>query len=473
MKPLKQSTLTFAFIVCILLSCSTQEKQNEVIINEDSLAAVFDISLKKGILDAWYPRVIDSAAGGYYSNLAYDWKVMSDQPKMLVSQTRQVWTSSQAALFYHDTLYTKYARHGFLFLKDHMWDKMYGGFFNLRSRNGGYPNESYRDEKRAYGNSFAIYALVSYYQLTHDTMALEYAKWTFLWLEKFSHDKRYGGYMDPLDRDGTWLMKVKPSKKRPDAPVNHWKDYNSSIHLLESFTELYRVWPDSLVRTRLQEMLTLVRDTFAGRKGYLTLYFSLDWKPVSYRDSGTQTILRYKEFDHVSFGHDIETAYLMLKASHALGIPHDTLTLCIARSLVDHALGTGFNRKHGGFFYEGYYFPGRDTLTIIDREKSWWVEAEGLNSLLLMSKIFPSDKQYPEAFLKQWQEVDSFLIDKKHGGWYISGLEENPEARTAPKASVWKANYHDSRALMNCIRLLRNENEVAGSFKPLADEISH
>lgn len=456
-----------------LYSCISPTGKTGEKISEDSLAAVFDTSLQKGILDAWFPRVIDSVAGGYYSNLAYDWKVMSDQPKMLVSQTRQVWTSSQAAIFCHDTSYTKYARHGFIFLRDHMWDKVYGGFFNLRSRNGGYPDESYRDEKRAYGNSFAIYALVSYYQLTHDTTALEYAKRTFLWLEKFSHDKMYGGYMDPLDRDGIWLMKVKPSKKRPDSPVNQWKDYNSSIHLLESFTELYRVWPDSLVRTRLQEMLTLVRDTFAGRKGYLTLYYSLDWKPVSYRDSGTQTILRFGEFDHVSFGHDIETAYLMLEASHALGIPHDTLTLRIARSLVDHALGTGFDRKHGGFFYEGYYFPRRDTITIIDREKSWWVEAEGLNSLLLMSKLFPSDASYFPAFLKQWQEVDSFLVDKEHGGWYISGLEENPEARTAPKASVWKANYHDSRALMNCIRLLRNENELTESFKPLADEIYH
>ncbi len=471
MKTLLPPNLAFLLIVSLLISCTTQEKHKVAKINEDSLATIFDTDLKKGILDVWYPCIIDSAAGGYYSNMAFDWKIAPDQPKMLVSQTRQVWTSSQAAMFNHDTSYTKYARHGFLFLRDHMWDKVYGGFFNLCSRNGGYIDESYRDEKRAYGNSFAIYALVSYFRLTRDTSALGYAKRTFLWLEKFSHDKKYGGYMDPLERDGTWLMKVKPSKKRPDSPVNHWKDYNSSIHLLESFTELYKVWPDSLVRTRLHEMLTLVRDTFAGRKGYLTLYFSVHWKPVSYRDSGTQTILRNKEFDHVSFGHDIETAYLILEASHALGISQDTLTLRIARSLVDHALATGFDLKHGGFFYEGYYFPGRDTITIIDREKSWWVEAEGLNSLLLMSKIFPSDNKYPEAFLKQWQEIDSFLIDKEHGGWYISGLEENPEARTAPKASIWKANYHDSRALMNCIRLFRNENELVEPFKQLAGEI--
>jgi mannobiose 2-epimerase len=457
---------------CILLllslyACGPRPEQFYATPSTASLISVFDSSLRHGILDAWYPRAIDTADGGYFSNMSFNWEISEYQPKMLVTQSRHIWTSSQAGIFYSDTTYLDIARHGFLFLKDHMWDRQYGGFFNIRSRDGGDLDKSYRDEKRAYGNSFAIYGLCSYYQLSKDTSALEYAKKTFLWLEKYSHDKINGGYVDAMGRDGTWLNDKNSRSLTND--VNHpvWKDYNSSIHLLESFTELYKIWPDPLVKKRLQEMLTLVRDTFVTTKGYLVLNFTEGWNPVSNRDSATEVILTKSFIDHVSFGHDIETAFLLLEASYALGYGNDTTTLRIAKKLVDHSLEYGSDKKTGGIFYEGYYFRGSDTISILNKEKSWWVQAETLNSLLLMSKIFPNEKKYYNEFLKQWEHIDKYLIDKEYGDWYINGIDNNPEAKTAPKSSIWKANYHNGRALMNCIRILKNENEVAEHFSKI------
>jgi len=97
-----------------------------------------------------------------------------------------------------------------------------------------------------------------------------------------------------------------------------YKDQNSSIHLLEAFTELYKVWPDALVKVRLQEMLELIRDKIVTQKGYLQLFFTYDWKPVSFHDSSDAVIMKNKNLDHVSFGHDVETAYLMQEASETL-----------------------------------------------------------------------------------------------------------------------------------------------------------
>jgi cellobiose epimerase len=451
--------LVFITVFPLLFSCSTKVAESDL--KPD--ISVFDSCFKHGILEKWYPLVIDSA-GGYFSNLSYNWTIDSLQPKMLVTQSRHIWTSSQAALFYNDSSYTKYAQHGVDFLINHMWDKKYGGFFNIRSRKGEYLDQSYKNEKRAYGNSFAIYGLTSYFNLTKDTIALDYAKKTFLWLEKYSHDRKNGGYIDILDQDGTWVSRKKNTPGE-DQAVAAWKDYNSSIHLLESFTELYKVWPDSLVKARLQEMLFLIRDTFVGNKGYLTLYFTEDWKPVSIRDSSNSFIRQYSFIDHVSFGHDVETAFLMLEASNALGLQNDSKTLKVAKELVDHSLAAGFDKRYGGFFYEGFYFKGADTITIINKEKSWWVQAEGLNALLMMSKIFPNDDQYYKAFLKQWEQIEKYVIDPENGDWFISGLDYNPEAKTAPKASIWKANYHNGRALMNCLRMLKGENEVVNHFK--------
>ncbi len=106
---------------------------------------------------------------------------------------------------------------------------------------------------------------------------------------------------------------------RPPLPTGY-KDQNSSIHLLEALTELYAVWPDPLVRERLDEMLRLIRDVITTPKGNLVLFLQPDWTPVSFRDSSEAVVLKHRYVDHVSFGHDVETAYLMLEASHALGL---------------------------------------------------------------------------------------------------------------------------------------------------------
>jgi mannobiose 2-epimerase len=451
-------------IIITSISCKSGSTVNLAEYNTDSLASVFDQYLKKGILDAWYPLIIDTADGGYFSNLTYDMKLTDNQPKMLVSQSRQIWTSSQAAMFYNDTSYTKYARHGVKFLIDHMWDKEYGGFFNLRTKKGESPGGPSGDEKRAYGTAFAIYGLSSYYQLTKDAVALDYARKAFMWLDEHSRDKEYGGYIDAMDQTGTWLSRVNPGPMQRGASLSSLKDFNSSIHLLEAFSELYRVWPDPIVKERLQEMLTLVRDTFTTATGYLTLYFTEAWKPVSNRDSSETVIRRRSMMDHISFGHDIETGFLILEASQALGIENDTATLRVAKKLVDHTLAHGFDKKTGGLYDAGYYFPGNDTVTILNKNAEWWVESEGLNALLLMTRIFPDEEKYFPAFLKLWNYIENYFIDKEYGDWYSRSLYYNPEIRKAPKASIWKANYHNGRTLMNCIKMFKGEYELAQHF---------
>lgn len=440
-------------------------KTQQSVSKGNSLISVFDHSLKNGVLDVWYPRMIDSVDGGYFSNATFDWKIPQHQPKMLVTQSRLIWTSSQAALFYNDSTYTKYARHGFQFLTSHMWDNTHGGFYNIRSKNGNYTDEMYGNTKTAYGNAFAIYGLTSYYKLTHDTVALDFARKTFLWLDKYSHDNAHGGYVDAMSENGIWLSKMKTDSK--ESGNVSLKDYNSTIHLMEAFTELYKAWPDPLVKTRLQEVLTIVRDTFVNKKGYLNLYFTDDWKLVSNRDSSQEVIRSRSWIDHITFGHDVETAFLLLEASYALGEKNETATLKIAKKLVDHALANGFNQISGGFYDEGYYLSGSNSITILSKNAQWWVQAEGLNALLLMSRIFPEEKTYYQSYLKMWSYIDNYLIDKKHGDWYINGLNYNPEVIKAPKASVWKCNYHNGRALMNCIRILKNENEVVDHFSKI------
>ena len=427
--------------------------------NQKTIAEL-EKSLKDELLKVWYPLAIDTTDGGFLCDFTHDWQPQGRQNKMIVTQSRHVWTTSQAAVFFNDPGYRKIAEHGFHFLRDKMWDATYGGFYMLRDRKGEAASGGYGDGKTAYGNAFAIYALAAYYAMSGDTSALHLAQKTFLWLDRHSRDPEYRGCFDRLSRDGSWLSPRTSGSAAGEVAAAGWKDQNSSIHLLEAFTELYRVWPDSLLRARIEEMLALIRDSITHQKGYLILYLHRDWTPVSFRDSSTAVREANYLYDHVSFGHDVETGYLMLEASHALGLKSDAQTLTVARRMVDHALANGWDKDNGGFYERGYYHANSDTIRIISNVKTWWVQAEGLNGLLLMANLFPEDKKYAQAFGMQWEYMKKFLIDHEHGGWYKEGLDNSPEQRTGPKGFDWKVNYHESRALMNCIKMLKSEHDL-------------
>jgi len=261
------------------------------------------------------------------------------------------------------------------------------------------------------------------------------------------------GYYQHLKRDGTKVL------RDASMPINSeigYKDQNSSIHLLEAFTELYAVWPDELVKMRLQEMLNLVRDKLTNKKGSLVLFFTPNWTPVSFRDSSEAVILQNKNLDHVSFGHDVETAYLMLEASHAMGIKNDSTTLLAGKKMLDNALQNGWDKSIGGFYDEGYYFKGRDSITIIFESKNWWAQAEGINTLLLMADHFPNDPlHYYDKFKQLWGYIQTYMIDHVNGDWYEEGLDKEPQRKTALKGHFWKGTYHNFRALANCVKRLQ------------------
>jgi mannobiose 2-epimerase len=358
--------------------------------------------------------------------------------------------------------YAEGAKQGYLFLKNVLWDKEFGGFYIYTDKQGNVKKSSFAP-KEAYGNAFALYALAAYYHQSGDTSALNLARREFAWLEQHSHDPVYKGYFQHMERDGTPIKR--PAGISPRAELGY-KDQNTSIHLLEAFTELYQVWPDALLRTRLQEMLDLLMTKIITPKGNLQLFFETDWTPVSNRDSTKAAILKYKSIDHVSFGHDVETAYLMLEATHALGIKDDKPVLTLGKKMLDHALDNGWDNNVGGFYDEGYYFKDKQGITILADTKNWWAQAEGLNTLLLMSDYYPKDQhRYYQKFTQLWAYVQTYLIDQEHGDWYQGGIDKQPQYKTALKGQIWKGTYHNLRALINCVNRLQRDTKTQHTNK--------
>lgn len=407
-----------------------------------ALAGEAEETLRKNDIEAWFPRCVDEKRGGFLCNFDRAWNPSLRQPKTLVFQSRMTWVASQIVKRRPDLApqFRKVTRHGADFLFRWMWDENEGGFF-WELGDGDKASESNATEKHAYGISFAIYALASAGSALGDKTYIERAIEAFRWLDIHAHDDRNGGYFEALYRDGHPMLTAPveyPSKTRDaiSSPLG-CKSMNTHVHLLESFTELYRVWPDKRLRVRLEELMEIVVHHIYVPPGMQGMFFLPDW-----------TLLPTT----ISYGQDVETAYLMLDAAMVLGRSDDPAVWKMARSLVDQALQDGWDEKNGGFYDIGNALMGPTG----SHEKVWWAQAEGLNALLLMHERYGNETSlYWKCFLKQWNFIRTGCIDSKYGGWLgLVGEDGSLLATGTGKGHPWKAAYHTGRALMNVADLL-------------------
>ena len=440
----RSKLLALALFLSITIALPTTVQSTSDPVNQDQktrnqMAEEMEQTLRRDILGVWFPRAIDQQHGGFLSNFNRQWQPAQSDGKFSVFQTRMTWVAARISTARPDLKqqYEPIIAHGFTYLRDKLWDKANGGFFwGLNDDSTISPQ--YTDGKHLYGVSFGLYAAAGVYEATKNPQALELAQQTFRWIDAHGHDDRNGGYFEWLTRAGK-VVKRDPSNVRIEPvpfagfPIG-FKSMNTHIHLLESFTELYSVWKDPTLRNRLQELIGVVRDRICVAPGVMNLYFTNDWKAIA---------------DHDSYGHDVETAYLLWEAEEVLG-QHDSKTEQMSRLLVDHALAYGWDEKNGGFFREGTTFGKSEDL-----KKEWWVQFEGLNALLLMhEKYGQGSSVYFDAFQKQWKFILDKQIDHQFGGVYDT-VEQDGAVTDYTKARIWKECYHDVRALLNVIDRLK------------------
>ena len=436
----------------IMLSCD-KPRANDIGPQSETYLGIPSAAIEKelkDLLNAWYPTLIDTINGGYWTNLAFDWTLMDRQDKMLVTQARGLWTAAKAAtLFPENPVYRRAADHGYRFLTEKMWDTENGGFYLYYYIDS--QSVSSAQFKLIYGNAFVLYALSEYAKINNSPEVLSWLEKTFQWLDSSAHDPQYKGYYNYVIPQNARSERQNFFMGSPDL-----KDQNNHIHLMEAFASAYRIWPDAVLKERLAETFKLVRDTMVNENGYLNLFFSKEWQPVRHVNESRDYILQNIYTDHVSFGHNIETAFLLLDASQALYGKADSLTITMARKLIDHTLDHGFDKEYYGLWDKGYYFKDKTEIEIVNDDKVWWSQAEAWHALALITQYYPANKRYSSAFAQMWTYINEQMIDRRYKGWYSNGLDSDPDNRDAPKGSQWKGCYHNGRALMLVYQYSKN-----------------
>jgi mannobiose 2-epimerase len=388
-------------------------------------------SLENALLAPWFPACV-SPRGGFHQSFAADWTPEDDPHRFLVFQARMTWLAATVAeaSWPHGKRFAEYARHGVRFLADAMADPESGAFaWHLGA--DGKPVGRHGAERHAYGLGFAIYGLAAAARALRSEEALEMAQGAFAYLERHHHDSEHRGYFEVTDPAGTPILD-QDGTDGIGTPYG-WKSQNTHLHLLEAFTELYRVWPDGLVAERLNELLDLFLGPLYAPDGWLHVYAGRNWRPIP---------------GNVSHGHDIEAAHLIVDAARILG-RLDVQIVERVRGLADYALANGWHAA-GGFFYSGT--PAGE---VVDDTKRGWVQAEGLLGLATLYDL-TSDPLFAHTRNAQWRWIRDHQIDPIHGGWHEAVAPDGTPVPPTAKGHAWKAAYHDGRALLFTARLLRS-----------------
>ena len=376
--------------------------------------------LLEGIIPFW-KGLRDNEYGGYYGWVDYDLNVDKQAVKGCILNSRIMWFFSNAYTLLKDESLLDEAKHGFAFMKEHCMDKVNGGIF-WSLKYDGQPEETL---KHTYNQAFAIYALSSYYEATKDEEALSMAKELFALIEEKCTDSE--GYMEAFDKE----FNIIDNDKLSENGVMADKTMNTLLHVFEAYTELYRV----AKLPEVKEKLMWIMDVFADKVYNPELH-----RQEVFFDAHWNCIL-----DLHSYGHDIETAWLIDRGVEVLGEKkyEDKMTP-ITKDLTAQIYKVAFN---------GSSLANECEKGVVNTHRIWWVQAETVVGFLNGYKMNHDKPEYLEAAQNTWKFIKDYVIDKRSGSeWFWEVDEEGKPYPDRPIVEPWKCPYHNGRMCLEVIK---------------------
>jgi len=358
--------------------------------------------------------------------LSNDLKPDRSQPKGLIVNSRILWAFSAVHRVRPEPVYSKMAERAFDFVMNKFWDDQHGGAFWRLDDSG----RMLDDSKKIYGEAFYIYALTEFHRAFGSLAALERARELFDLIERHAHDAKFGGYFEVCQRD--W-SEAGVDARLSEKDMNEKKSMNNQLHVLEAYTNLYRVWPEPRVAERLRELIGIFEERMLDKRTkHLHHFFNERWQVRS---------------DTCTFGHDIEASWLLCEAAEVL---EDAKMLERVRNValpMACVVGNEGIGADGGLAYEGR------AGEIIDAGRECWPQAEALVGFLNAFEL-SGDEKFFAAALRVWNYIRQNLVDRVHGEWFWRiNPDGQPDAKL-PKVSEWKGPYHATRACLETLRRL-------------------
>ena len=379
--------------------------------------------LEDNILRFWIDRMQDDEHGGFYGRIDNNNLLHADADKGAILNARILWTFSAAYRVLHKPVYLEMASRAKRYFIDHFIDPEYGGVYWCLD----YKGRQKDTKKQFYAIGFAIYGLSEYARATGDKEALMQAVRLYHCIEEHARDHEQGGYIEATARDWQPIADMRLS----EHDANYPKSQNTHLHIIEPYTNLYRIWPSEELEESLRHIIKIFTDRILNPETHhLDLFFDKDW---------TRSTEQLE-----SYGHDIECSWLMHEAALVLGDREVLSRVEPIVKMVARASEKGLTTD-GAMIHEANLTTGT-----VDDDLHWWVQAEAVVGFVNIYQHF-NDPSAFEKTLLLWQYIKDNLIDYKNGEWYWSRHSDGSLNTIDDKAGFWKCPYHNSRM---CLEIL-------------------
>lgn len=381
--------------------------------------------LKEKLIPFW-EGLKDKENGGYYGYMGYDLAIDTHYEKGCILNSRILWFFSNAYMLLGEDHLKDAAGHAYKFLKDCCIDKENGGVYWSVTYNGKISD----DTKHTYNQAFAIYALSSYYDAVKDEETLKIAEELFNLIEEKCTDEY--GYLEAFSR----TFEPAGNDKLSENGVMADKTMNTLLHVFEAYTEYYRVSHNEKAAARLRFMLDIFKNNVYNEKlGRQEVFFDQKYTPL---------------IDLYSYGHDIETAWLLDRGLEVLG---DSGYIEMFAP-VTHALAVNiYNRA----FVNGSVLNEAEN-GVNDTTRIWWVQAESIVGFINEGMKIPGtdeSSKYFKAAEALWEYIKEFIIDKREGSEWFWSVDADGEPCQKPIVEPWKCPYHNGRMCIETVRRMK------------------
>lgn len=378
--------------------------------------------LEQVILPFW-EKLKDNEHGGFYGYMDFDRKVDKEAVKGCILNSRILWFFSNAYLTLRRPELLDYARHAYQFLKDACLDRTCGGVYWSVTFDGK-PQE---DMKHTYNQAFAVYALSSYYDASKDQEALELARTIYDVIETRCKDDK--GYLEAFDR----TFSPADNEKLSENGVMADKTMNTLLHVFEGYSELYRVTGDAKVAENIRWMLDIFAEkVYNQQKKRQEVFFDRDWNSL---------------IDLYSYGHDIETSWLIDRGTQLLGDPAVTAKMApITDTLAEQIYQIA---------YQDSSVMNECENGVNQTNRVWWVQAESVLGFMNYYRKHPQKEAFFRAAQAIWQYICEVMVDHREGSeWFWEVDENRMPIAGRPIVEPWKCPYHNGRMCFEMIRWL-------------------
>ncbi|GAA4813275.1 AGE family epimerase/isomerase [Litoribaculum gwangyangense] len=369
------------------------------------------------ILDYWQNNTIDYEHGGFFGKIDFYNKVVPKSSKGIILNTRILWSFSAASNYLKTDTYKEICERSYEYLKRYFKDtKNKGVFWELD-----YLGQPINKRKQVYAQSFAIYALSEYYIYSGNRECKDWAIELFECIEKYAKDEQYGGYLEAFKEDWSPIEDMRLS----DKDMNAAKSMNTHLHVLEAYTALLKIYDNAHLKEALKMLIEIMNNKILNKKYHFDLFFDQKWNLLSYT---------------VSFGHDIESAWLLLRAAEMVNDPviiekSKHIAVDVADTFLKHGIDVD-----GSVLNEVNFFTNHT-----DTDRHWWPQVEALIGLKEAHSI-ENKESYIASSVNIWNYTKKHLLDYENGDWHFRVNQKGKPYTQENKVSMWKAPYHTTRA---------------------------